>query len=45
MNISLNVGLTAGQLEEFVKLIALTADHGKADEAGKVLKAVLAARN
>jgi len=44
MNISLNVGLTAAQLEEFVKLIEVTADQEKADDAYNVLEAVLAAR-
>ncbi|MBC31822.1 MAG: carboxymuconolactone decarboxylase [Muricauda sp.] len=43
-NISMNVGLTAAQLQEFVGLIASTADQKKADDAQKVLEAVLAAR-
>ena len=44
LNISMNVGLTAAQLQEFVGLIASTADQKKADDAQKVLEAVLAAR-
>lgn len=44
LNISMNVGLTAAQLQEFVGLIASTADQKKADDAQKVLEAVLTAR-